>query len=268
MTEPEENPPPPARGLHLTPSASRPARGPVILVHGIWMVGAEMLWLASCLRRAGFGPVRQFHYPSVRHGLAENARRLADFRRRVEARHGPAHLVGHSLGGVLIWQLFHDHGENAPGGRVVALGAPFQGSATARFFLRRGMLGRFAVGACWREEADHSPAVERTWPGPAALGILAGRVPIGVGALVGALPRPNDGVVALGETPLAGAADHRVLGVNHVALTLADEATRQTTHFLAHGRFAGAEEVGFEPTEPHGSPVFKTGALNRSATLP
>ncbi len=29
-----------------------------------------------------------------------------------------------------------------------------------------------------------------------------------------------------------------------------------------------AEEVGFEPTEPFDSAVFKTGAFNRSATLP
>ena len=29
-----------------------------------------------------------------------------------------------------------------------------------------------------------------------------------------------------------------------------------------------AEEVGFEPTDGCPSPVFKTGALNRSATLP
>ena len=29
-----------------------------------------------------------------------------------------------------------------------------------------------------------------------------------------------------------------------------------------------AEEVGFEPTDGFPSPVFKTGAFNRSATLP
>ena len=29
-----------------------------------------------------------------------------------------------------------------------------------------------------------------------------------------------------------------------------------------------AEEVGFEPTEPFGSPVFKTGAIDHSATPP
>ena len=238
----------------MPPFAPR-RHGPVILVHGVWMVGAEMLWLAHSLRRAGFGPVRQFRYPSVRHGLGENARRLADFRRRVEARDGPAHLVGHSLGGVIVWQLFHDHGGGGAspgdgGGRVVTLGAPFQGSATARFFLRRGRWGRFAVGACWRDEADHSPPARRSWPGPAPLGLLAGRVPVGVGALVGALPRPNDGVVALDETTLDGATDCRVVGVNHVALTFAGVAVRQTTHFLAHGRFAGKEEAGFESALP------------------
>ena len=37
--------------------------------------------------------------------------------------------------------------------------------------------------------------------------------------------------------------------------------------FLAHLRLA--EEVGFEPTdEDRSSPVFKTGAFNRSATFP
>ena len=29
-----------------------------------------------------------------------------------------------------------------------------------------------------------------------------------------------------------------------------------------------AERVGFEPTGPFGSPVFKTGSLNRSDTFP
>ena len=29
-----------------------------------------------------------------------------------------------------------------------------------------------------------------------------------------------------------------------------------------------AEGVGFEPTEPFGSPVFKTGAIDHSATPP
>jgi hypothetical protein len=37
------------------------------------------------------------------------------------------------------------------------------------------------------------------------------------------------------------------------------------------GRFLGAwnsEGVGFEPTDPFGSPVFKTGAINRSTIPP
>ena len=39
-----------------------------------------------------------------------------------------------------------------------------------------------------------------------------------------------------------------------------------TTFFLI--RFAESEGVGFEPTEPFGSPVFKTGAIDHSTTPP
>ncbi len=38
---------------------------------------------------------------------------------------------------------------------------------------------------------------------------------------------------------------------------------------LRHAQLtAMAEEVGFEPTVPCGTPVFKTGAFDRSATPP
>ena len=48
-----------------------------------------------------------------------------------------------------------------------------------------------------------------------------------------------------------------------------------TPHLLPFVFFLGitpvgqlAEEVGFEPTDPCGSPVFKTGAIDHSATPP
>lgn len=43
-------------------------------------------------------------------------------------------------------------------------------------------------------------------------------------------------------------------------------------HFIMAHRVSGSlyvsEEVGFEPTNPCGFPVFKTGAIGHSATLP
>ncbi len=41
----------------------------------------------------------------------------------------------------------------------------------------------------------------------------------------------------------------------------------QTVGSLPHHSLR-SEEVGFEPTDPCGPPVFKTGAIDHSATLP
>ena len=48
----------------------------VVLVHGLWMPGAETLLLRRRLEAAGF-PTRQFTYHSVAQDLRENARQLA-----------------------------------------------------------------------------------------------------------------------------------------------------------------------------------------------
>jgi hypothetical protein len=85
-------------------------------------------------------------------------------------------------------------------------------------------------------------------------------VPIGIGALIGALPQPNDGVVAVCETTLPGATDHRVLAVNHVALTWAKEAVSQTVHFLRHGGFVAPEEGETASPEPCDTFAFSTGS--------
>jgi hypothetical protein len=69
------------------------------------------------------------------------------------------------------------------------------------------------------------------------IGIIAGNVPVGMGRLFGSFPGPNDGMVAVEETRLDGAADHIVLPVAHTALLWSSEVARQTVWFLEHGRF-------------------------------
>ena len=66
-----------------------------------------------------------FSYPSVRGTLDENADALAEFLQR-EGAEG-AHVVGHSLGGVVTLRMLANH-EEAPLGRVVCLGSPLTGS--------------------------------------------------------------------------------------------------------------------------------------------
>ena len=62
-----------------------PANEQVVLVHGLWMHGALMRWMARRIARAGY-TVHRYTYPSVRMSLAENARRLAAFCQTLGAR--------------------------------------------------------------------------------------------------------------------------------------------------------------------------------------
>ena len=234
-------------GMH--PENSNPP-GPVlptvILVHGLWMTGLEMQWLARGLRREGFR-VRTFRYPSVRLNIAENAHRLAHFIERCGGNDDGAdiatktHLVCHSLGGLISTQMLLDHPEMvARVGRVVTLGTPFLGSVSAKAALRLP-LGNTVVGQCFADSYESARLPRKlpclAWNLDVDLGIIAGDYPLGVGRLLNVFTSPNDGVVEVGETRLPGAADHLILPINHVALTFSERVVRQTSHFLTHGCF-------------------------------
>ncbi len=110
-----------------------PPPATVVLVHGLWMNGMEMCLLRRRLGKAGFATQR-FSYPTVRSDIAANAARLQQFLSGLDA--DTVHFVGHSLGGLLILRLFADFPEQRPG-RIVLLGTPYAGSATARNLARR-----------------------------------------------------------------------------------------------------------------------------------
>jgi len=107
----------------------------VVLVPGLWMPGAVMALIASRLRRAGY-QAQCFGYRG-RDNLQANLERLA---RHVEGR--TVHFVGHSLGGVLIYDLLQKY-PSMPCGKVVLLGAPVRGCFAGR---RLGSDRRLADG--------------------------------------------------------------------------------------------------------------------------
>ena len=86
----------------------------VVLIHGLWMTGTEMRVLGGRLEESGFR-VRYFRYRSWRGGLAQAAGALREF---VEATDGErVHLVGHSLGGVVISKMLEGGAPFAAGSR-------------------------------------------------------------------------------------------------------------------------------------------------------
>ena len=206
----------------------------VVLVHGLWMHGALMRWMARRITRAGY-EVHCYTYPSVRVSMAENARRLAAFCEALAVRR--LHLVGHSLGGLLIARMLDEvvHTTRLDIGRVVLLGAPFVDSFAARR-LCRVRIGSMAVGAAvgeWLRGAR---------PGNLArydIGVIAGDRGVGLGMVVARdLPAPHDGTISVAETVVPGARDAIVLKVSHSEMIVSVAVARQVCEFLRRGRFA------------------------------
>jgi hypothetical protein len=80
--------------------------------------------------------------------------------------------------------------------------------------------------------------VER-WDGSRPVGVVAGRMPFGLGISLGALlTAPHDGTVSVEETRLAGLADHCTVAATHTGLLFSADVADLTVGFLRNGRFA------------------------------
>ena len=95
-----------------------------------------------------------FSWSTVQKNFRANAEALEKFLRAIDAQ--TIHLVGHSLGGVLIRALFHYFPAQPPG-RVVTWGSPHQGSLAA-VSLARFAFGRWMLGASIAELLAGTPA--------------------------------------------------------------------------------------------------------------
>jgi pimeloyl-ACP methyl ester carboxylesterase len=207
----------------------------VVYVHGLWQRGAESLWLRRRLAQELKAEARAFSYPSVTADAADNARNLAATLTAIRA--DTLHLVGHSLGGLVILRAFEDGNlePQLPPGRIVLMGSPLGGSRAARN-LAALPLGKTIMGRVVCEEL--LVPRPRRWQGARQLGVIAGNVAFGVGRITGPLGGPSDGTILIEETRLEGAADHLVLRVSHTGMLFAPAVARAAGVFLSTGRFS------------------------------
>lgn len=203
-----------------------------ILVHGLWVPGVVMKPLAARLARAGFR-CHTFSYLGAVRPLAAHAERLARMARAI----GPAHFIGHSLGGLVVLEALIRH----PGiavGRVVLLGTSVRGNLAGRR-LARFTLGRWLLGKSeplWRER--HPAGRAARWMRAERFGVIAGTRPFGLGRLLGSLAGSNDGVVRLEETAVEGMSERITLPVGHSAMLVSARVAAQVAAFLTYGKFA------------------------------
>jgi pimeloyl-ACP methyl ester carboxylesterase len=214
-----------------------PVQEPVILVHGLWMGGWVMQCLRQRLSRCGYA-AHAFDYRSMAHGLDEHARGLAMCVAKL--RQPVIHLVGHSLGGLVILRYLRFFGEQRIG-RIVLLGTPVR-SCMAGLRLDGLAAGERLLGASrgiWRSlPDDYRPQCE--------LGVIAGSRPWGLGSLFMRLPGTNDGVVRLEETEVSGMRDRIVLPVSHSGMLASARVAREVAAFLKRGAFEQDGRGAFE----------------------
>lgn len=193
------------------------------------MTSLVMRPLARRLQRCGYRPVL-LTYHSLRKTIHANARQLAGVVRGLDA--ARVHLVGHSLGGLVILQALQDD----PGlinGRIVLLGSPVNGSVVARRLYRREW-ARWLVGRGAEGRLAHGGD---GWQGHQQVGVIAGTLSVGVGHALGGLSGANDGTVTVAETQLAGSADTQLIHTTHTGLVYSGDVAQSVCRFLHRGSF-------------------------------
>jgi pimeloyl-ACP methyl ester carboxylesterase len=204
-----------------------------LFIHGLWMPGPESHWFRRRLSAETGIAASVFTYRTTVEPLEAVIERLHDTISGLAA--PQVHLIGHSLGGVVLLKLFDSlRLSSLPPGRVVLLGAPVCGSCAARRFQSMG-LGRLMLGG--RVADELLPERVPVWRAARQLGVIAGTRPLGLGRLFARFDEPNDGTVALRETEIAGASDRIVLPVSHMGMLMSSRVARETGHFLTNARF-------------------------------
>lgn len=207
----------------------------VICTHGLWARGAGMYLVKRHLEREYRMTAYVFNYPSVTGTLDENAGRLARFieENGIER----SHLVGHSLGGLVILRMLANRYSDIPG-RIVCVGSPLRGSRAAAI-LNAKSWGEHLLGASVPQGTLQGSAND--WASEVTarreIGSIAGSIPFGVGHVAGRFGEPNDGTVAVAETRLDGGRDHIIVPTTHTGLLISRNVADQIGAFLRRGQF-------------------------------
>lgn len=216
--------------LLLTLSAcasTRPDTGTrdlVVLVHGMGRSPLSMGALDVSLRRAGYR-VLNVGYDSQRPSVAEiGAQVSAEIEGALDDEPAPrVHYVGHSLGTVVVRQVFHDGAPGTPG-RAVFLAPPNQGSSSADQWAR--WIG-WALPPIRELQTTGGTATELGPPVGLEVAVIAG---------------DRDGKVSVSETCLEGA-DHAVIPSGHTVIMMRPRVLRMVKGFLATGDLEGASDA-------------------------
>ncbi len=213
----------------------------VVLVPGILELWIALGLLGRRLAGQGFDPTIH-RYPSTRRWIEEHADALhAALDRRTDGFSRPFHLVGHSMGGLVIRACLARHGRGAaslPGlGRVAFLGTPHHGARLASVWGDRWIY-RAVFGTKAGQQLRPEASFFATTPAPAVpFGTIAGAR----GGSGGTGDGASDRLVEVASTRLAGEADWMLVRADHHGMVYRRDVAEAVGRFLRTGRFRGAD---------------------------
>jgi len=200
----------------------------IVLVHGLWNRGWSMAAMAKRLRARGHD-VLVFSYATRSDCLDGHADVLHVFLSENKAEE--MHLVGHSMGGLVILNLLNRF-DDVPPGRVVLMGTPVRGASIVKRLEKlpgqKLMFGKARDNLL--QGFQHTPTEHET-------GMIRGTRALGLGRIAGRRSEPNDGSITIRETELDGLKDSVELAVAHSEMLVSAEVVEQIEQFLLHGVF-------------------------------
>ncbi len=210
----------------------------VVTLHGLGRTRLSMALLAGRLEDAGYA-VHNLGYPSRSRPIEALATVVGEgFAACRRDGDRPVHFVTHSLGGILV-RAWLQRGLPADLGRVVMLAPPNHGSAVAER-ARDAPWFRWFTGPAGQALGTGEDALPgRLAPLPVEIGIIAGTAVYPVFSAW--IPGPDDGLVAVASTRLAGMRDFLVVAHGHTFIMNSRDVARQTIAFLRNGAFGRAK---------------------------
>ncbi len=202
-------------------------RETVVILHGMGRTRASMAVLAARFQAAGFETL-SFPYGTAASTLEETSAALAVYlEKRVKTER--YHFVAHSLGNIIIRNALR--GKLRPGlGRIVMLAPPNQPARLAKL-LKENPVFRWRTGDSGQKLSEEE--FYKTLPTP----------PVEFGVIAGdkgqklTFEGPNDGIVEVEGTKLAGMKDFVLVHHTHTFMMNAKDTFSLCRRFLESGSF-------------------------------